>query len=105
MDSKNNQNNAKCELSQQQINAVNNIGNKELTNIMNKGNEFAESGNQQKAASYHSYVQDTLNNKYGIKFTDSASQKASSFNSSFSTNSSSTNSSGFTNYYGFYHIN
>ncbi len=103
MDSKNNLNNninAKCELSQHQINAVNNIANKELVSIMNKGNEFAQNGNNQKAAAYHSYVQDTLNNTYGIKFTDSESQRACSNNSSFST--SSTSSSGFTNYYGFY---
>jgi hypothetical protein len=94
---------SKCELSVSQIDAVKNMGNKELINIMNKGNEFAQNGNQQKAAAYHSYVQDSLSKNHGIKFTDSESQKACSNNNSYSVTPST--SCGSTNYYGFYYSN
>ena len=91
--------NSKCDLSIQQTNAVNNIGNKELISLMNKGNEYANSGNQQKASVYHSYVQEKLSNNYGIKFTDSSSQRASATNNSYNISPNSYSN----NYYGFYH--
>ncbi len=104
MHTDNKSSNAKCELSASQVNAVKNIGNNELINIMNKGDQYSKSGNQQKAAAYHSYVQDSLSKNYGIKFTDSESQKALSNNNSYNVSSSSS-SYGSSNYYGFYYSN
>ena len=99
----NNKSNSHYELSNTQVSAVINTGNKELINIMNKGNEYAKEGNVQKEATYHSYVQDTLDKNYGLKFVDSSSQKASAYNSTYTTSSSSSSTT--TNYYGFYYSN
>jgi len=64
------------ELSNYQINAVNNSGNQQLISIMNTGNNYQQSGDRYKEAVYHNYVIHSLDNNYNMRFNDTSSTSA-----------------------------